>query len=205
MIYLLLFLAATAIFLYVASRWLRGELRELRAWLGEKWVVHRGGESQDSAISRAENAFATRDLQMDFLIVSREIRDCHRELCREHVERTPGEPLPAAVVLALGADTNAKRLYLRTIVPNPAAPARDSSEFVDFGDVKAVATVPRTLDSHLPPAADQALSLDLGEDHPPYHLHLEAGWNISPNELTRRIRDLVAGQWHPDAPPTIVR
>lgn len=205
MIYLLLFLAATAIFLYVASRWLRGELRELRAWLGEKWVVLRGGENQTSLIAAARRAFDAEGLQLEFLVVARHVVPPYEQLRRHRRNRTPSEPLPAAVVLALAADTDARRLYLRAVAPGSDSDTRDTAGFVDFGDVRGIELVPRTVPEHLAPAATQAVALDLGDDRPVHHLHMETAWNLSPEELTRRIRALVAGEWRPEAPPTIVR
>lgn len=205
MIYLLLFLAATAIFMYVTSRWLRGELRELRAWLGEKRVLRRGGDSQSNAIASAQRAFENEGLQLDFMIVSRQILPCYEQLRRHHLERTPLQPLPVAIVLALAADTDARRLYLRNIVPRGNEPARDATEFLEFDQVKSIETVTRIAPTPLAPATDQALELKLRDDDQPRHLHLETDWSISPAELARRIRDLLAGDWRPDAPPTIVR
>jgi len=205
MIYLLLFITATAVLVYVTSRWLRSELRELRAWLGEKWVVRRGGESQANLIDRARHQFEQQGLQLDFLIASRHVLPCYERLRRRHLERTPQDPLPAALVLALGADTGHRRLYLRTVVPRTSGPARDRDEFVDFDDVISVETVTPVIPKDLAPAAGRVLELRLGENRPAHHLHLEADWSISPDEIASRVRDLLAGRWRPDTPPAIVR
>lgn len=205
MIYLLLFIAATLILLYVTSRWLRGELRELRAWLGEKLVVQRGGESQSNVIAGTQRAFEAAGLHLDFMIVSRQVLPCYEQLRRRHIEQTPADPLPVAVVLALAADTNARRLYLRAVVPQAGAPARDRTEFIDFDEIASVQTVDRTTPDGVAPGAEQALELTFADERPPHHLNLEPDWSISPSEITHRIRGLLAGDWRPDAPPTIVR
>jgi len=205
MIYLLLFIAATLILLYVTSRWLRGELRELRAWLGEKWAVHRGGESQSNTIAKTRQAFDAEGLQLDFMIVSRQLLPCYEHLRRRHIERTPGEPLPVAVVLALAADTNARRLCLRAVVPRAGRPAQDRTEFVDFDVIASVRTVDPATPDGAAPRADQALEFTFTDGRPPHHLNLEADWSVSPSEIARRVRALLAGEWRPDAPPAIVR
>jgi len=205
MIYLLLFIAATLILLYVTSRWLRGELRELRAWLDEKWVVRRGGESQASLIDAAERAFQSARLNMEFLIVSRQVMYSYGQLRRQHIERIPSEPLPVAVVFALGADTGARRLYLRTVEPRPDRAAADNGLFVDFDEVRSVELVARATPEHSAPAGDQALELDLGGDRPKHHLHIEPDWSISAEEIARRIRGLLSGDWRPENPPALVR
>lgn len=205
MIYLLLFIAATLILLYVTSRWLRGELRELRAWLGEKLVVQRGGESQSNVIAGTQRAFEAEGLHLDFMIVSRQVLPCYEQLRRRHIEQTPADPLPVAVVLALAADTNARRLYLRAVVPQAGAPARDRTEFIDFDEIASVQTVDRTTPDGVAAGAEQTLELTFADERPPHHLNLEPDWGISPSEITHRVRGLLAGDWRPDAPPTIVR
>jgi len=205
MIYLLLFIAATLILLYVTSRWLRGELRELRAWLGEKWVVRRGGESQASLVDAAERAFRSAGLQLDFLIVSRQAMHSYGQLRRQHIERTPGEPLPVAVVFALGADAGARRLYLRAVEPRPDRAATDNGFFIDFDEIRSVDLVARVTPEHGAPAGDRALELDLGGDRAKHHLHIEPEWSISAEEIDRRIRGLLSGDWRPDNPPALVR
>jgi hypothetical protein len=204
MIYLLLFIAATLILLYVTSRWLRGELRELRAWLGEKLVLQRGGESQSNVIAGTQRAFEAEGLHLDFMIVSRQVLPCYAQLRRRHIDRTPADPLPVAVVLALAADTNARRLCLRAVVPQAGAPARDRTEFIDFDEIVSVQTVDRTTPDGVAPGTDQALELTFGDDRPPHHLNLE-DWSVSPSEIVLRVRGLLAGDWRPEAPPTIVR
>lgn len=206
MIYLLLFLVAAAILLYVTSRWLRGELRELRAWLGEHWAVRRGGESQASLLQAAQRAFDAEGLELQFAIVSRQVLPNYRALRRRHVERTPERPLPAAITLALAADPDARRLYLRAIVPATDGPARDSAQFLDFDQIESVQAVAQDTPNGHAPAAEQALELrPAGPDQPPFRLAIESAWGLGPEELTRRVRELLTGDWRPEAPPTIVR
>ena len=206
MIYLLLFLAAAALLAYVTSRWLRAELREVRAWLAEKWVVGRGGLSQNALIESTRRAFEAEGLTPHFLLASRQAWPCYERLRREHLRATPTEPLPAAVVLALAADVDAKRLYLRAVVPASARPARDVGEFLDFGAIRSLEQIEARLPAGPAPAAQQALEIATSdEEQPPFHLALEPEWGPSPRELAERIRALVEGRWRPDSPPAIVR
>ena len=206
MIYLLLFLAAAAILAYVTSRWLRAELREARAWLAEKWVLRRGGLSQNALIEATRRAFAAEGLELHFLVASRQTWPCYERLRREHMGKTPAEPLPAAVVLALAADVDAGKLYLRAVAPDPRGPARDVTELVGFDEIRSLERIAARNPPGPAPAAAEALEIRLaGEDRPPFDLALEPEWGPSPAELAERIRALVAGRWRPDSPPAIVR
>lgn len=206
MIYLLLFLAAAAILAYVTSRWLRAELHEARGWLAEKWVVSRGGLSQNALIAVTRRAFVAEGLELHFLVASRQTWPCYQRLRRDYMREQPAEPLPAAVVLALAADVDARKLYLRAVAPEPDGPARDVAELLDFDAIGALERVDARLPAGPAPAAEQALEIRLtDEDRPPFHLALEPEWGPSPAELAERIRALIEGRWRPDAPPAIVR
>lgn len=206
MIYLLLFLVAAAILLYVTSRWLRAELRELRAWLGEKWTVRRGGESQASIIAAARHAFDAQGLEPHFMIVSRQVLHSYRQLRRHHIEQTPRQPLPAAAVLALAVDADARQLYLRAVIPDSGGPARDVAEFLHFDEIESVQAVPHRTPDGPAPTAERALEIVTTDpNRPAFHFALEPDWSVSADEITHRIRALLAGDWRPDAPPTVVR
>ncbi len=206
MIYLLLFLAAAAILAYVTSRWLRAELREVRAWLAEKWVLRRGGLSQNALLEATRRAFAAEGLSPHLLVASRQTWPCYERLRHGHMDRTPAEPLPAAVVLALAADVDAKKLYLRAVAPEPGRPARDVAEFVDFDEIRSLERIAARNPQGPAPAAAEALEIRLADgDRPAFDLALEPEWGPSPAELAERIRALVEGRWRPESPPAIVR
>lgn len=206
MIYLLLFLAATAILLYITSRWLRAELRELGAWLHEKWTVLRGGQSTERLVADTRTVFEREGLNAQFLVISRQVMSCYKRLQRDHLDTPAAEPLPAAVVLALAADLDARRLYLRAVISEHDAPGRDVGRFLDFDDVLSLEPVPARLPAGPAPAAERALEIRTrNPQDPPFHLALEPDWGIEGNELVERIRAMLEGRWRPEGIPVVVR
>lgn len=206
MFYLILFLIATAILLYMTSRWLRAELRELGAWLHEKRVVMRGGLSTERLIADTRAAFGREELSVHFLVVSRQVLPCYERLRREYLGLPAGEPLPAAVVLALGLDLDAGRLYLRTVITERDAPGRDVGRFLDFGDIRSLEPVAARLPAGPAPVAERALEIRTHDPRdPPFHLALEPGWGVAGEEIVERIRAMIEGRWRPEGIPVVVR
>lgn len=206
MFYLILFLIAAAILLYITSRWLRAELRELGAWLHEKWVVMRGGQSTERLIADTRAVFEREGLSAHFLVVSRQALPCYERLRREHLETADSEALPAAVVLALGMDLDARRLYLRAVITEREAAGRDVGRFLDFGDIHSLEPVTTLLPAGPAPAAERALEIRTRDPKdPPFHLALESDWGVAGEEIVERIRAMIEGRWRPEGIPVVVR
>lgn len=206
MIYLILFLAATAILLYVTSRWLRAELRELGAWLHEQWVVLRGGRSTERLVADTHAVFEREGLNAQFLVVSRQALSCYERLRREYLETPVAVPLPAAVVLALGLDLDARRLYLHAVITEADAPGREVGRFLDFDAVHSLEPIPARLPAGPAPTAERALEIRTAEPRdPPFHLALEPEWGVAGNELVGRLDAMINGHWRPDSLPVVVR
>lgn len=206
MIYLFLFLTAVAILLYVTSRWLRAELHELGAWLRERWVVMRGGQSTERLVADTRGVFEREGLNAHFLVVSRQVLSCYERLQRDYLGTPVTQPLPAAVVLALGLDLDAERLYLRAVIGERDEPGRDVGRFLDFDDIRSLEAVAARLPAGPAPAAERALEIRTHDSHdPPFHLALESDWGIAGDEIVERIRAMIEDRWRPEGIPVVVR
>lgn len=206
MIYLILFLTAAAILLYITSRWLRAELHELGAWLHERWVVMRGGQSTERLVADTRAVFEREGLNAHFLVVSHQVLPCYERLRRDYLETSVTEPLPAAVVLALGLDLDTRRLYLRAVISEQDTAARDIGRFLAFDDIRSLEAVTARLPAGPAPDAERALEIRTHDPRdPPFHLALESDWGVSGDEIVERIRAMVEDRWRPEGIPVVVR
>lgn len=206
MFYLILFLIAAAVLLYITSRWLRAELRELGAWLYEQWIVMRGGRSTEQLIADTRAVFEREGLNAQFLVVSRQALPCYERLRREYLEAPVAAPLPAAVVLALGLDLDACRLYLHAVITETDAPGREVGRFLDFDAVRSLEPIPARLPAGPAPVAERALEIrTIDPRDPPFHLALEPEWGVAGDELAERLEAMINGNWRPESLPVVVR
>lgn len=205
MIYTLLLIGATIAIAVLAWHWLRAELRHAAAWLGEKLLLMRGGETPERLIEDARGAFNRHGLTPHLILVSSQVATFYGQLRRRHVGRRAETPLPVAVTFVLGADADAGVLFLRAVVAGHDEAGRETRELIGFDEIERIDHAPHALPADIAPVADTALEIIAGGGRPRYHMALEPEWAVAPGDVVERVRALVEQRRRPEAAPVIVR
>lgn len=205
MIYTLLLIGAAIAIAVLAWHWLRAELHHAAAWLRERLLIARGGETPGRLLEAARRTFEGRGLSPDLLAVSSQVARYYRPLRRRHVGAPAASPLPVAVTFALGADVDAGMLYLRSVVPGHSGHGHETHELLAFDDIERIEQVPHGLPADITAAADTALEVVARDGRPRYHLALEPEWAVAPAEVVERVRAMVRQRHRPEAAPVILR
>lgn len=205
MIYTLLLIGAAIAIAVLTWRWLRNELRHAAAWLSEKLLLMRGGETPERLLEDARGVFDERGLTPHFILVSSQVAAFYGPLRRRHVGPRSEAPLPVAVTLALGADVDAGVLYLRSVIAGRDGVGRETRELLGFDEIERIEHTPHGLPADITPVADTALEILAGGGRPRYHMALEPEWAVAPGDVVDRVRALVEQRHRPEAAPVIVR
>jgi len=208
MLYAILFIVATIVLVYVVTLWLLKESREAKGALGERIKRLTGGLTRQSLLEDTQAVFRERaGREPDFVAVSYDVTPVYDGLRRTILKEPIDRALPAGLVLALAADTDAGTLYLRAVeAPKPGRIGTDRRIFAAFDDVTAIEPVASTFPDGIAPPGDGAVSIRLA-DSPAEHYHMvaEAAWGIAADELAQQLRRMIFDGQRPPAAPVVVR
>lgn len=206
MMYIIVLVTLALLVVYLTSRWLSAEAREAFAGGREAVRIRRGGRTPAMLIEETRAAFEAEGLEPDLIIVSQNALNLYDHLRREVIGRRDRPDLPAATVIALGADTDAGRLYLRAVDTPPGTPGRETATFYDCTAVDGIEPVANDAPENLTGPGTEAIALTLrGADPAEYRLAVEPAWHLDANDLTRRLREIVQQGQRPASAPVIVR
>lgn len=205
MMYIIVLVTLALLVVYVTSRWLSAEAREAFAGARDAMRVRRGGRTPAMLIEETRAAFHREDLEPDLIVVSDNTLNLYDRLRREVIGRSDRLDLPAATILALGADTRAGRVYLRAVDTPPGLPGRESATFHDCAAVERIEPTTNDAPAHLSGPGTEAIALTLRAEPAEYRLAVEPAWHLSADDLTRRLRQIVQQRRRPDSAPVIVR
>ncbi|WP_070988163.1 hypothetical protein [Halofilum ochraceum] len=206
MMYIIVLVTLALLVVYLISRWLSAEAREAFAGGLQALRVRRGGRTPAMLIEETRAAFRAEGLEPDLIIVSHDALDLYDHLRREVIGRADRPDLPAATILALATDTRAGHLYLRAVDTPPGAPGRETATFHECAAVERIEPVANDAPAHLTGPGTEAIALTIQAGVlADYRLAVEPAWHLDPNDLTRRLRQIIQQGQRPDSAPVIVR
>ena len=206
MMYIAVLIALLLLIAYVTWRWLARELRDAYAALRVAVRQHRGGRSPARLVEETQSAFRARGLEPDFIVVSHESLDLYDALRAQVIDRETRPDLPAAMVIVLGIDVDARTVFLRAVDTPAARPGRETAVFHDCEAVASVRRCEHEGPAGLVAAGDEALELVVaGADPERYRLAVEPAWHVPAGDLASRIHQMVFEQARPRVGPVIVR
>ena len=206
MMYIILLLILGFLVLYFTSRWISAEAREAIAGARTALRIRRGGRTAALLVDETRAAFQAQALEPDLIIVSHNALDLYDRLRARVIDRADRPDLPNATVLALGADIDAGRLYLRAIDTPAGQAGRETASFHSFDTVTAIETTAHEGPEGLVPPGQEAVALILSTADPSeYRLAAEPAWHLSANDLARRLRSIIQDRSRPAGAPVILR
>jgi len=205
MMYIIVLVALILLVVYVTWRWLARELHDAAASARTAWRIRRGGRSPALLIEDARTALSARGLEPDCIVVSHDALELYDHLRARVIGQAAPPALPAAMVLALAIDVDARTCYLRAVETPAGQPGREAGAFHDLARIARLETVDHTGPDGLVATADRALEVEI--DHPPrvYRLALEPAWHVGPEEMATRLRRMLIEARKPAGAPVVVR
>ncbi len=206
MMYIIVLLVLALLVVYLLWRWLSSELGEAGRSLRVALRVRRGGRTPQLLAEEARAACRAEGIEPDLVIVSHDALDLYDRLRERVIGRTDRPDLPGATVLALAADADAGKLYVRAVETPAERPGREIVRLHDLDRVARIEAVTHAGPEGLVAPAEQAIAIAVDDpDVPEYRLAVEPGWHIAALDITRRLSTLCRDREPPRGAPVVVR
>jgi hypothetical protein len=205
MLYIIVLVALILLVGYVTGRWLARELRGAAASARTAWRIRRGGRSPALLIEDTRAALFARALEPDCIVVSHEALELYDRLRARVIGQAAPPALPAAMVLALAIDGDARTCYLRAVETPPGQPGRETAACHELDRIARVEVVDHTGPAGLVATADRALEIEIDEPARVYRLALEPAWHVSAEDVAARLRRMLIEARKPAGAPVVVR
>lgn len=206
MMYVVVILIGALLIAYFGGRWLLRELRELGAILHRALTLATGGQTADNLVHETQAACRERGLDTpDLIAVPSSAGALHDTLRKQVLARVPQPGLPAAVGLALAIDVGSGMVYLRFVTAADGEVGTERNDFVAFGDITGIRSVPSEQNPWLGHHAQAALELQGANGIPRYQLPIDPAWGLEPEAFVEHIRAMVHDHRRPAGGSVILR